>query len=203
MFAFGGETKSFFGWRTSGVVDELDLDNGSSPWHPRPAMPTPRSHLAVAALEDEGPLYTIGGRRKFPFGLFFRKASGGNDAYILRNEWEVPCRMPTARAELGVVALGHRIFAMGGTRSLFWGLLPDARFRATEEYDPHTDSWRKLPSMRLPRWSFVALVIENAIYAFGGRTSRGPACPLASAVLSRFFVFEREPLLNSNQDADD
>jgi kelch-like protein 20 len=40
--------------------------------------------------------------------------------------------------------------------------------RDGERYDPRTNTWNQIPSMRIPRQEFAAVVMDDKIFAIGG-----------------------------------
>jgi hypothetical protein len=79
--------------------------------------------------------------------------------------------MPTARADLAVVALYGLLYAIGGRGA------DGSPLTTVEAYDPVTDAWTTEPSMPTARWGLVADVTDAegcgqcasvpAIYAIG------------------------------------
>jgi hypothetical protein len=42
--------------------------------------------------------------------------------------------------------------------------------RSGERYDPTTNTWTEIPSMRTPREDFATVVMDDKIFAIGGST---------------------------------
>jgi N-acetylneuraminic acid mutarotase len=71
--------------------------------------------------------------------------------------------MPTARDHLAVVALGGKLYAIGGRVSFF-----GEKYGSVEVYDPATDSWRVEAPLPDARGGIAAAVFGGRIFVFGG-----------------------------------
>jgi N-acetylneuraminic acid mutarotase len=71
--------------------------------------------------------------------------------------------MPTARDHLAVVALGGKLYAIGGRASFF-----GTKYASVEIYDPANDSWQTGPPISEGRGGLAAAVLDGRIYVFGG-----------------------------------
>ncbi|PYJ97468.1 MAG: hypothetical protein DME23_15360 [Verrucomicrobia bacterium] len=69
--------------------------------------------------------------------------------------------MPTARAGLAAVAVGGKIYAIGGFNN--GGTRSDVA-----EYDPASDTWTTKAPMPAGRVDFAAGAVAGKIYAIGG-----------------------------------
>jgi hypothetical protein len=80
---------------------------------------------------------------------------------IVEDSWNTKTLMSQARANLGVVAVDGKIYAIGGaTDSGYVGI--------NERYDPKTDTWSNMSSMPTPRGSFAITAYQDKIYCIGG-----------------------------------
>jgi len=132
-------------------------------WITLEPMPTSRSSLGVAVIEDK--IYAIGGVQ-----------SDINEEYdSAKNIWTTKMSMPTARGDFAIAVLQDKIYAIGGlTRSGQW----TAELTGVNEvYDPATDSWTTKKSMPIPKAGLSANVVDGKIYLIGGFTQ-----PLNSTV---------------------
>jgi len=121
-------------------------------WTVKVAMPTPRFHLAAAAVG--GKLYAVGGS-----GATLKE----NEEYDpVANTWATKAVMPTAREYLAAVAVGGKLYALGGIGPL----------NTNEAYDPVTDTWATKAVMPTARHGLCAVVIGGKLYAVGG--TNGP-----------------------------
>ncbi|MDR0372503.1 MAG: hypothetical protein LBI79_02920 [Nitrososphaerota archaeon] len=85
--------------------------------------------------------------------------------------------MPQARANLGVVAVEGKIYAIGGytaTNHEWWGPYQTGFVGTNERYDPATDKWVTLEPMPTPRANFVIAVYQGKIYCMGGEVLDKP-----------------------------
>lgn len=85
----------------------------------------------------------------------------------LRGEWSegAPLEQPSVRH--GTVALGGRVYVIGG-------LDPDSRpLRRVAAYDPQADTWAALAPLPAPRTDLLALPLEGRIHVIGGRNAEG------------------------------
>lgn len=105
-------------------------------WTTKRPMPTPRTELGVATVNNR--LYAIGGYSGTALpGSVLQTVEEYDPA---TDTWTRKADMPTARRQLVVVAVNGRIYAIGGvdftsdTSALVYSY-------ATEEYDPATDTW--------------------------------------------------------------
>ncbi len=85
----------------------------------------------------------------------FPDASG-----IADDAWSRWTPMPTPRGGLASVAVGGRLYAIGGQA--------DSIFAIMEEYNPITDNWISRTPMPTPRSGFAVAVVRERIYAIGG-----------------------------------
>jgi N-acetylneuraminic acid mutarotase len=76
--------------------------------------------------------------------------------------WRAKAPLPTAMAEVGVAALGGRIYVLGGTAQ--------GRFDSplNEEYDPASDHWRARAPMPKGLSHVGAAALGGKLYAIGG-----------------------------------
>ncbi|ETL90099.1 hypothetical protein L917_11090 [Phytophthora nicotianae] len=80
-----------------------------------------------------------------------------------RGEWYPAAPMATRRSYSGVVVSSdNKIFVMGGTSS------SSHHHKSMEMYDPESNTWTSMPSMKDPRSYLGATVVGDFIYAVGG-----------------------------------
>lgn len=82
--------------------------------------------------------------------------------------WMPRSPMPTARYLLGVAASMDRIYAAGGV-----GGSPEGVLSTLEEYDPTSDSWRRLADLPEPRSNLSVVGTYRKVYAIGGADGNG------------------------------
>lgn len=83
--------------------------------------------------------------------------------------WTRKLAGPSAREYAAAVALGGRVYVMGGQRTDA-GVIPGPATAVVEVYDPVTNTWASAPPMPTARMGLVAAVANGRIYAIGGRT---------------------------------
>lgn len=129
--------------------------NGSR-WSGGPDLPLPLDHLSAAVLNDR--LYVAGG---FDNGLAtdgtFRLARSGRG-------WERVGMLRHARGALGLVAVGHTLYALGGKDGAGVEIGP------AERYDPGRRRWVDVVSLPAPRDHVAAFGYHNWACIAGGRS---------------------------------
>lgn len=97
------------------------------------------------------------------------------EAKAAENVWELKAPMHQARGALGVIAVGEKIYAIGGAVNNVYNTASDSwRIVGTnEEYNPQTNSWTTKMSMPTPRAYFSLSTYHNKIYCFGGINGEG------------------------------
>jgi len=79
--------------------------------------------------------------------------------------WKKGAPIPTAREHLGAASDGRYLYAVGGRNA------DGENLNTVERYDPRSDSWSRLPSMRTRRNGVGAVVVGDRLFAVGGQTS--------------------------------
>lgn len=128
-------------------------------WTTLSSMPTPREHLAGAAMDSL--IYVVGGR-DFSRGGNTNKLEAYSSA---TDKWYTLSNMPTARGGLAAAALNGKLYVFGGE---FPGVFSEA-----EEYDPATNTWRQLAPMPSPRHGMGAAAVADTIFIIGGAPVAG------------------------------
>jgi N-acetylneuraminic acid mutarotase len=143
--------------RNTGAHEVYDPD--ANRWTALAAIPTPRDHLAVAAVD--GLLYAIGGR------------INGNYAQPRCQRSLQSSDRPLAAAfahshgaqRIAAAVLQGRIFVVGGEA-------PTGTFHQVEAYDPKSDRWTGHARMPTPRHGLGAAVHAGRIYVISGGDTR-------------------------------
>ena len=121
-------------------------------WSSLAPMPTPRSEVAAAKLNEK--IYVFGG-----FGAGATK----NEEYDPQsNTWRNLAPIPQGVDHAAAVPLGGKIYLIGGF---------DGRFRPVDtvwSYDPMSDIWDRKADLPTPRGALGAAVVDGKIYAIGG-----------------------------------
>lgn len=160
--AFDGKLYVFGGWDGAEYrADTLIYDPAADRWTSGAPMSAPRAFLAVSALD--GIIYVVGG-----FDGEHELATVA--AYDPRNEgraagpWTSRAALTQPRGGLGLVALGSRLYAIGGG----W----TAALAFNEQYDARADAWSRIETPIVGQWRNLGLAtLGNKIYAVGGWSS--------------------------------
>ena len=75
--------------------------------------------------------------------------------------------MPGGKSSHAATAIGGKIYVTGGCDD------DKNPMRAVCVYDPQTDAWSQLASMRATRKEHTSTVVGGKLYVFGGRDARG------------------------------
>jgi N-acetylneuraminic acid mutarotase len=98
-------------------------------------------------------------------GSFVTSVGAVSALRLVEDSWNTKTPMNQARANLGVVAVEGKIYAIGGyTINNYQGT-----FVGTNEcYDPASDTWTTLEAMPTPRACFAIAEYQGKIYCIGG-----------------------------------
>ena len=143
-------------------------DTRTDTWIKKRDMPTLRRSFGTAVVD--GKIYIIGGNVHNK-QLGKQVSTGLVEVYDpLTERWEPRADMPTKRGWINVAVVDGKIYVIGGYILLEQGLGLDVdRFsRRIEEYNPKTNSWRRLPDMPTFKYAFSSVVVDNEIYTIGG-----------------------------------
>ncbi|XP_027936775.1 F-box/kelch-repeat protein At1g67480-like [Vigna unguiculata] len=81
------------------------------------------------------------------------------------NSWSSLSNMNVARYDFACAEVNGLVYAVGG-----YGENGDS-LSSAEVYDPDTDEWTLIESLRRPRWGCFACGFEGKLYVMGGRSS--------------------------------
>ena len=143
-------------------------DTRTDTWIKKRDMPTLRRNFGAAVVD--GKIYIIGGSVHNK-QLGKQVSTGLVEVYDpLTNRWEQRADMPTKRGYINVAVVDDKIYVIGGYILLEQGLgLAVDRFsRRIEEYNPKTNSWRRLPDIPMFKYAFSTVVVDREIYTIGG-----------------------------------
>src|SRR5205823_9709768 len=123
-------------------------------WTARGAMPTPRTGLRAAVVNDL--IYAVGGSTAdgMPSGVVEVYDPAGNG-------WATRARMPTPRSLLGVGVVNGVLYAVGGFTT-------GGASAVLEAYDPVANTWTTKASMPTARAQLGVAVVNGILYAVGG-----------------------------------
>ena len=129
-------------------------------WSQAPPLPHAITEVGGAALD--GKIHVLGGSVEGRMVIAFH-----GEFDLATNLWRWRAPLPRELSHVGVAAMGGKIYAVGGFADpvkVHTGAV-DQVF----EYDPKTDLWRTLPSMKAPRAAVGVAVIDGKLHAIGGR----------------------------------
>lgn len=81
------------------------------------------------------------------------------------NSWSKLADMNVARYDFACAEVNGMVYAVGG-----YGMAGES-LSCAEVYDPDTDKWTVIESLRRPRWGCFACGFEGKLYVMGGRSS--------------------------------
>ncbi|KAL8550691.1 hypothetical protein ACS0TY_009192 [Phlomoides rotata] len=173
------KSKEFIAVRKiAGVLEEwlyvltVDPDGKDSHWevldslghkhHQLPPMPGPaKAGFGVVVLN--GKLMVIAG-----YSVADGTGSVSSDLYQYDSclgSWSKLASMNIGRYDFACAEVNGLIYAVGGC-----GTYRDS-LSCVEVYDPDTDKWTVIESLRRPRWGCFACGVEGKLYIMGGRSS--------------------------------
>ncbi len=137
------------------VVETFD----GSAWRRVPDLPLGVDHPMAAAIADDAGapagVYVMGGNAPAATARAFR-LSPGDDS------WREIAAMPAPRAQAAAVAVGAKIYVVGGANG-------DRLVSATYVYDAASDRWSTAASIPTPRDHLAAAGLGGRVCAVGGR----------------------------------
>ena len=165
IYVFGGFNRTAVRGETYKKIVEV-YDTRTHTWRKKRDMPTLRRNFGTVLVD--GKIYVIGGT-VHDKNLGKQVSTGLVEAYDpLTDRWEKRADMPTKRAYFDPVTVDGKIYAIGG-HILNHGLaLEDQFFIGIEEYNPKTNTWRRLPDMPTFKYAFGIATINDEIWTFGG-----------------------------------
>lgn len=138
------------------AVDVYDARQDA--WSQAPDLPQPRHHAGAAALN--GILYVSGGGPSAtdwtPQPTMWALDPGAD-------AWREVAPMPEGRLGHRMLAVGDRLYVVGGVSGSAYVLI----------YDAGADAWSLGAPLAVPRDHLAAVAVGTEIWAIGGRSSRG------------------------------
>ncbi|PQJ15218.1 PKD domain-containing protein, partial [Aureicoccus marinus] len=156
-------------------LDEYDPKTGT--WTVLADAPRARDHFGAVLIDDK--IYVASGRTSGGTGGVFAPVIPEVDVYNITNAtWStLPAEdnIPTPRAGTAVANFNNRLVVIGGEvkNELVYGVVVNDALKITEQYDPATESWTRLPDMNFERHGTQAIVSGDGIYVLAGSPSRG------------------------------
>lgn len=195
MYVFAGLAP---GWKPIGMVYEYDP--ATDKWTKKKQMPLLSHHVAIT--EHRGKIYAFGGF-KYPDSSPAAWAPIDNawEYDPAMDTWKALAPLPTKRGSPVAVAVGDKIYVIGGANTPPGakdpGVHPQRPHRSVgtvEEYDPVTNTWRERSPMPTPRNHATAGVVNGKIYVIGGRVG---AAFISSGSSNIDVVEEYDPVTDS------
>ena len=134
-------------------------DPTTDAWADKAPMPIPRQLFAAAELD--GKIYAAGGCTKK--GCADSRTDRVDVYDPATDTWSPVAPLLEARDSLALVAMGGRLYTLGGYSSAGGPLV------AVDEYDPNTNTWAPVSQVPTPRNLSVAAV-GATIFTFGNTT---------------------------------
>src|SRR5215472_5765872 len=160
-------------WKPKGLVYEYDP--ATDHWTKKKPMALPSHH--VAFTEYHGKIYAFGGFVYPPSGPPAWVPIDNSWEYDPANDtWKALAPMPIKRGSPVAVAVGTKIYVIGGANLLPGSTeiavspnTPHMSVGNVEEYDPETNTWRERSPMPTPRNHAAIGAVNGKIYVIGGR----------------------------------
>ena len=159
-------------------------DPKTNSWEQVADMPTSRTKAKTAVVN--GTIYVCGGYNGADNRLVNLKFLDIVEAYDPQTDtWTRKQGMSVSRVDFGMGVVAGKIYSIGG-----WihplDKEPEVPWRIdlVEAYDPATDTWMKRAKMKRRRDGFGVGVVNNHIYAIGGRgwPQVGPGGPFLKVI---------------------
>lgn len=152
------------------LLHSYDIIDGR--WQTLPNMTIPRTDVAAAALN--GVLYVAGG-----YGVDYDMAVAGRLCEVYNPTtavWTTVAPMPTSRGDAVALAVGGRVFVLGG-----WNDVETARgggFQAAvEAYDPLRNTWSVHANMLVRKGDTTVALYRGKLFTVGGEVWSGLTGP--------------------------
>jgi len=145
------------------IIDTVEEYNpATNTWATKASIPTARTGIASAVVD--GKIYVFGGMVCDLDGSAW--ASEKTEVYDPENNtWQTRTDMPTARNNPSAIAVGGKIYVIGGLDVSYSNLA------TVDEYDPLSNIWTPKTPMPTARSQHSCNVIGGKIYVIGGEDS--------------------------------
>lgn len=163
-----------------GYVPWFDVyDPSTGTWTALTDAPRARDHFSAVIIGDK--LYVAGGRLSGGAGGVWAPTIAEVDVYdFTTGSWStLPSgqNIPTPRGGAATVNFNNKLVVIGGEveDEEIYGVLTDDALKITEEYDPLSGTWKRLPDMNYERHGTQAIVSGPGIHILAGAPNRGAA----------------------------
>ncbi|SHJ02657.1 PKD domain-containing protein [Pseudozobellia thermophila] len=174
FYISGGNTDGHDG----GYVNWFDqYDPATGQWTVLDDAPRARDHFHAAVLENK--MYLVGGRLSGGDEGVFKPTVAEVDVYdFSTGTWStLPSdqNIPTPRAAAAVAGFNGKLIVAGGEveDQEVYGEVTSGALAVTEEYDPESQSWSRLPDLNHARHGTQAIVSGNGVYVLAGSPVKG------------------------------
>ena len=127
----------------------------------------PTNLFDICVVTDEKYIYLIGGRLLYYIGTSlsttYRCDPSADD-----HEWEEVAPINQARYNAFGAAMNGKVYIAGGRHS------QAAALNTCEAYNPLTNEWQLMPSLKVPRMSASMVCHEGTLYVLGGVMPSSP-----------------------------
>ncbi len=150
-------------------------DPATNKWTDGAPLPVPRDHFFIGVLD--GRIHVVGGRGS---GTGFGVNVAEHDVFDpATGKWSLAAPMPTARSGGSAAVYRGRLFALGGECK---AQATRTAFNENEAYDPKTNDWTKMNSLREQQHALGATSAGDSLYFFGGTHGCGGGTPAKDVI---------------------
>jgi N-acetylneuraminic acid mutarotase len=151
-------------------------DGAAPAWTTMRQMALPAHHIAVTAMG--GKIYVFGGFVRPSAFIAWQPIANAWEYDPQKDSWRALAPLPRPRGSAQAVAVGGKIYVIGGACSnardnpaapILRGSPAHTVVGYVDEYDAATDSWRPRSPMPTPRNHYLAAEVGGKIYAVNGR----------------------------------
>lgn len=161
-----------------GFTNQFDsFDPATGEWTVLPDAPRARDHFNAVVIGDK--MYLAGGRLSGGDGGVWKPTVAEVDVYdFTTGTWStLPSgqNIPTPRGGASSVNFNDKLVVIGGEvqDEVVYGVLTDDALKITEQYDPLTQSWKRLADMNHERHGTQAIVSGPGVHTLAGAPNRG------------------------------
>ncbi len=161
-----------------GFVNQFDSFNpATGEWTVLPNAPRARDHFHSAVIGDK--MYLAGGRLSGGVGGVWAPTIAEVDVFdFTSGTWStLPSdqNIPTPRGAPASVNFNDKLVVIGGEvqDEDVYGVLTDDALKITEQYDPVTQTWKRLADLNTERHGTQAIVSGPGVHILAGAPSRG------------------------------
>ncbi|WP_018612863.1 Kelch repeat-containing protein [Segetibacter koreensis] len=181
-YAAAGDKFYLLGGRGIAAVQEYNPANKT--WTNKSKPPVEMNHFQAVTLN--GLIYIVAGMNgPFPHERPLTKVYVYNP---ITDKWFPGSSIPTGRERgaTGAIAYKNKIYVVGGIKDGHWA----GWVNWFDEYNPATNTWRKLPDAPRARDHFNVVIIGDKLYVAGGRRSSASTGQTFQLTIPQVDVFD-------------